>query len=157
MIATNRQSVTVTGDDPNIEFWIGQLHASRDRSGAATTSVTPALDGYILRSAMCKSPLGGTYLTDQFGEIHCPFPSALLFDPSRPCNAGVHLRDIELEQPCHGEARRTTPLFADECGRPYRHGRMDDLLNAAMLHCFGQGVADTHSWHSLRSGLASAL
>ena len=95
--------------------------------------------------------------TDQFGEIHCPFPSTVLFDPSRPCNAGAALRDIELEQPCRGHLRATTPLFADNIGHPYRHGPMDDLLDAALLYCFGPAAAGTHSWHSLRSGLASAL
>ena len=95
--------------------------------------------------------------TDQFGEIHSPFPSVVLFDPARACNAGVALRDIELEQPCRGAARASTPLFADDVGHPYRHERMDDLLNDALLFCFGAGVANTHSWHSLRSGLACAL
>ena len=95
--------------------------------------------------------------TDQFGEVHCPFPSAILFDPTKPCNAGADLRDIELEQPCRGGARASTPLFADESGHSYRHGKMDDLLHDAMLLCFGDGVARTHSWHSLRSGLACAL
>ena len=95
--------------------------------------------------------------TDQFGEVHCPFPSILLFDPERECNAGSALRDIELESPCRGSARAATPLFADSRGHPYRHGRMDDLLNAALLHYYGPGIAGTHSWHSLRSGLACAL
>ena len=31
------------------------------------------------------------------------------------------------------------------------------MLDAALLHCFGPAAASTHSWHSLRSGLASAL
>ena len=31
------------------------------------------------------------------------------------------------------------------------------MLDTALLHCFGSGAASTHSWHSLRSGLASAL
>ena len=95
--------------------------------------------------------------TDQFGEIHSPFPSVVLFDFTRACNAGVCLRDIELEQPCRGAERATTPLFADDAGHPFRHERMDDLLNAALLHVFGAGVMNTHSWHSLRSGLACAL
>ena len=95
--------------------------------------------------------------TDQFGEIHSPFPSVVLYDPSRTCNAGAALRDIELEQPCRGTDRETTPLFADPVGHPYRHERMDDLLDAALHFCYGSGVAATHSWHSLRSGLASAL
>jgi len=50
-------------------FALGRATALVVDCGAATTSVTPVLDGYILRSAMCKSPLGGTYLTDQFGEM----------------------------------------------------------------------------------------
>ena len=124
--------------------------------GVAVSDPTPAQLAQLRPGdyAMLAPPRSKT---DQFGEIHCPFPSAILFDPSRPCNAGVQLRDIELEQPCHGVARATAPLFADDVGQPYTHQRMDDLLNDAMLHCFDAGVANTHSWHSLRSGLASAL
>jgi hypothetical protein len=95
--------------------------------------------------------------TDQFGEIHSPFPSVVLFAPGHACNAGASLRDIELEQPCRGASRATAPLFADDAGHPFRHERLDDLLNDALLCLFGAGVRDTHSWHSLRSGLACAL
>jgi hypothetical protein len=95
--------------------------------------------------------------TDQFGEIHSPFPSCVLFDPSRPGNAGARLRDLELERPCRGAERATTPLFCDDFGRPFTHSRMDELLYAALLHLYGAGVANSHSWHSLRSGLACAL
>jgi hypothetical protein len=89
--------------------------------------------------------------------VHAPFPSALEYHPDKPCNAGQALLEIELEQPCHGAEREIRPLFADEKGHPFTHDVMDNLLFAVLLFFFGLGTAETHSWHSLRSGLASAL
>ena len=95
--------------------------------------------------------------TDQFGEIHSPFPSVILYDPQRSCNAGVDLRNIEEEQPCRGDDRSATALFADDAGHALTHARMDDLLDKALRALFGNEKAGTYSWHSLRSGLACAL
>ena len=55
------------------------------------------------------------------------------------------MRDIELEQPCHGASRATAPLFADDAGHPYRHERLDDLLNDALLFLFGAVVVHFNS------------
>ena len=94
--------------------------------------------------------------TDQFGEIHCPFPSTVPFRAD-PHSAGFILRQQELDDPCRGQARANQPLFADVDGRPFTHGVMDTLLNHMLVHCFGQGAAAKYSWHSMRVGLATAL
>jgi hypothetical protein len=94
--------------------------------------------------------------TDQFGEIHSPFPSAVAFSTD-PNSAGYIIQQIELRRPVHGVSRGVTPLFADEHGLPYTHGVMDTLLHAALVRLYGEKVASCYSWHSLRSGLATAL
>ena len=64
-------------------------------------------------------------------------------------------------RPVHGYSRELqgelTPLFADEYGLPYTHSVMDTLLHSALVRLYGEQVASCHSWHSLRSGLATAL
>ena len=94
--------------------------------------------------------------TDQFGEIHSPFPSAIAFSAD-PNSAGFIIQQIELLRPVHGRSRESTPLFADESGLPYTHSVMDTLLHAALVRLYGEKVASCYSWHSLRSGLATAL
>ena len=78
--------------------------------GVSVTDPTPAQLAQ-LKPGDCAILVPPRSKTDQFGEIHCPFPST-------------------------------------------EHGPMDDLLYAALLYCFGRAAAETHSWHSLRSGLA---
>lgn len=94
--------------------------------------------------------------TDQFGEIHCPFPSSVAFSDDDN-TAGFIIRQQELDAPCRGAARATTPLFADEHGLPFTHSVMDTLLHQMLVYCFGEQVASCYSWHSLRIGLATAL
>ena len=94
--------------------------------------------------------------TDQFGEIHCPFPSAIPFSTDVN-SAGFIIHEIELTRPCRGAARESTPLFADDRGQPFTHAVMDRLLDQMLIHCFGAGAARCYSWHSLRIGLATAL
>jgi hypothetical protein len=94
--------------------------------------------------------------TDQFGEIHSPFASAIAFSFDTN-SAGFIIQQIELARPVHGFSRQLTPLFADEHGLPYTHSVMDTLLHAALVRLYGEQVASCYSWHSLRSGLATAL
>ena len=94
--------------------------------------------------------------TDQFGEIHCPFPSSLPIT-NDPNGASAIIIGIELDRPCHGAQRESTPLFADEQGQPFNHAAMDALLHRAIAYIYGKAVASCHSWHSLRIGLATAL
>ncbi|KAL1503440.1 hypothetical protein AB1Y20_011928 [Prymnesium parvum] len=93
---------------------------------------------------------------DQWGEIHCPFPVTLTYDVDTP-NAAACLRDIELRTPCTGAARHRTPLFADRSGAAYSHGFLAALLSAALTFLYGAAVASLYTFHSYRSGLATAL
>jgi hypothetical protein len=94
--------------------------------------------------------------TDQFGEIHCPFPSTVPFNLN-PNSAGSIIRQLELDEPCRGTQRLAQPLFADEHGQPFTHAVMDTLLDHMLVLCFGMSAKTKHSWHSLRIGLATAL
>jgi hypothetical protein len=96
------------------------------------------------------------FVTRLVGEIHSPFPSAVAFSTD-PNSAGYIIQQIELRRPVHGVSRGVTPLFADEYGLPYTHSVMDTLLHAALVRLYGEKVASCYSWHSLRSGLATAL
>ena len=93
---------------------------------------------------------------DQMGEIHCPFPVTMPFNDS-PDNAAAALRDIELRCPCHGAARQTRPVIADELGNPYTHAVLDGILYAVLCFLYGPAMASLFSWHSYRSGLCTAL
>ena len=94
--------------------------------------------------------------SDQFGEQHCPFPSILPHDGSNT-SAAAGIRDIELEQPCAPDARRTTALFADEGGGPFTYDILHRELRQLLAAVFGANVASTLTWHSFRIGLACAL
>ena len=94
--------------------------------------------------------------SDQFGEIHCPFPVSLTLDAA-PDNAARAIIQLLLRFPCPDAERDTRPLFADIAGRPYTHARLDGLLRAVLTHLYGARVASLYTWHSYRSGLATAL
>ena len=94
---------------------------------------------------------------DQWGEIHCPFPVTLTYDADDPTNAAAQLRDIEIRQPCHGAARETRPLFADASGAGYTHSYLGRMLTAILTYLYGASVARLYTFHSYRSGLATAL
>ena len=93
---------------------------------------------------------------DQWGEIHCPFPTTLPFDHS-PDNAAAALRDIEKRCPCHGAERERRPVIANAAGNPYTHAFLDNMLHLVLVHRFGAAMASLFSWHSYRSGLCTAL
>ena len=94
--------------------------------------------------------------SDQFGQVHCPFPSVLPHDGS-DSSAAASVRDIELEQPCLPGARSTTPLFAGEDGKPFTYAVLHRELRQLLTALFGERVASTLTWHSIRIGLACAL
>ena len=106
--------------------------------------------GDIIHLAPCPSK------ADQFGEEHCPFPSILEYDGSETSAAGS-IRAIELERPCRGPQRSTTPLFANRTGRPYSYSTLNRWLHNLMVALVGPGLASVLSWHSFRIWLAMAL
>ena len=94
---------------------------------------------------------------DQWGEIHCPFAAVLTYEEHDPINAAAALRDIELQcQPPEAE-RPSTPLFSDANGAPYTHHYLHHILRLVLTYLYGKSVASLYSWHSFRSGLATAL
>ena len=94
--------------------------------------------------------------TDEWGEIHCPFPCTLIYSDD-PLNPARRLRDAELRAPCRGEARSTTPLFARPGGVLLSHSYMDPILSSVLTYTIGRENAAKYSWHSFRIGLACAL
>ena len=93
---------------------------------------------------------------DQWGEIHCPF-SATLTLHEEPGNAAAALRELVLRRPVPEDERATTPLFHDETYKPYTHAKLDSFLKRILTFLFGKAVASVFTWHSFRSGLATAL
>jgi hypothetical protein len=142
-------------------------HPSGELTYLTRSSVTYIIDGVAVpdpnRAQLLQMQPGDVILiepprskTDQFGEIHCPFPSTVPFD-HKPDSAGFLLRQQELERPCRGVHRIATPLFADEQGQPYTHAVLDTLLDHMLVFCFGLAAKSRYSWHSMRIGLATAL
>ena len=154
-------------------FRLGEIvrHTSGEIMYITFDSVTWRINGRMIRSptlAELQSLVSGRDAAfvapprskpDQWGEIHCPFPVVLTFDAADPVNAAAALRDLELRR-LRSEVpwpRDTTALFCTAEGQPYTHHRLHDLLRAALAHLYGALVAMLYSWHSYRSGLATAL
>eukprot|EP00965_Chrysotila_dentata_P101440 3348836-Pleurochrysis_carterae.AAC.1 len=66
--------------------------------------------------------------TDFSAVIYSPFSSVLPYDDTSLTNAAAALRALEESSPWTGEARARTPLFADNCGRPFTHAVLDTWL-----------------------------
>jgi len=142
-------------------------HASGEIMFLVHGNVTAVIGGRTLADpteAQWRSMRAGDYLvitpprskTDQFGEIHCPYPCILPFEDT-PLNAARRLREAALRRPCHGEARAATPLFATARGEPFSHSYLDTLLRAVLIFTIGPVRATLYSFHSARIGLACAL
>ena len=86
----------------------------------------------------------------------CNFMSVLPFTGKADC-AAEGIVALELAAPCHGDARKVTALFTDECGQPYTYARLNRMFHTLMVALFSTSVAATLSWHSIRIGLASSL
>ena len=124
--------------------------------GAFITDPTPA-QLYTMRPGIDYASVAPSRSKpDQWGEIHCPFPVTLTYD-DRPSNPAALLRDIEIHCPCHGTDRETTPLFADRSGAPYTHHYLSSMLTAVLTFLYGAAAARLYTFHSYRSGLATAL
>ena len=119
----------------------------KDPSVADLNTVRPG-DSFEIIVPLSKS--------DQFGEIHCPFPIPIEFSRDS-LSAFQRILAIELREPCHGTARESRPLIARPDGQPYTHGILDPTLHAVLVFLYGEQVARRYSWHSMRIGLACAL
>ena len=130
----------------HVTFRIGGV----PRSNPTPEQLRSMRPGDLVLVAPCASK------PDQFGEDHCPFPSVIEFDGDAD-SAAAALRDIELERPCSGAARATTPLFARADGSAYSYSTLNRLLHDLVAALFGNAIASVISWHSFRIGLACAL
>eukprot|EP00965_Chrysotila_dentata_P110488 3650863-Pleurochrysis_carterae.AAC.1 len=63
-----------------------------------------------------------------------------------------------ITNPCHGEARKTAPLFADNKSEPYTYAVLDKWLHSVLASLYDEQTAVVCSWHALRiGGFACAL
>jgi len=93
---------------------------------------------------------------DQWGETHCPFPVRLTYETTE-LNPASALRDLELSIGVQVTDRDSYPLFGDAAGQTYTHHYLHNLLKLVLAHLYGAAVAALYTWHSFRSGLATAL
>ena len=128
--------------------WVIDGHVIRNPTREQLNQLKPGRDYALLFPPRSKP--------DQWGELHSPFPSVLLYY-QEPANAASNLRDIELHAPCAQSQRSATPLFRSSSGEVYRHAFLDRMLKRVLLHCFGVAATRVYTWHSYRVGLATAL
>lgn len=93
----------------------------------------------------------GRTKTDQFGICWSPLSTPLPFRETGLCAARC-LRDLALSA-----KSQDSPIFADEHDQPLSHALLDRYLHELLLYLFDAAVAETHSWHSMRIGLACAM
>ena len=131
----------------SLMWFIGGVYL-RVPSRQQLLAMRPGIDGVL-----CFPPRSKP---DQWGEIHCPFPVRLTFEQTElnPCAA---LRDLELRIGPGVIDRDTQPLFGDASGIPYTHAYLHTLLRTVIAHLYGPTIAALYTWHSFRSGLATAL
>ena len=118
-------------------------------TAAQLHSLQPGRDAAIVSPPRSKP--------DPWGEIHCPFPMIFTFNDRDPINAASAIRDIELRYGLACARRDITPLFATGGSQTYTHHYLDRLLRDVLSHLYGPRVASVYSFHSFRSGLATAL
>ena len=129
-------------------FWrIDDLMVSAPTQ-AQLLSLTPGRDSAIVFPPRSKP--------DQWGETHCPFPVRLTFETT-DLNPAAALRDLELRVGVHLTDRDVRPLFGDAAGQTYTHHYLHNVLQLTLAHLYGATVAALYTWHSFRSGLATAL
>uniref|UniRef100_A0A7S0Q9S7 Tyr recombinase domain-containing protein n=1 Tax=Coccolithus braarudii TaxID=221442 RepID=A0A7S0Q9S7_9EUKA len=124
--------------------------------GTLYTSPPPALLRALVPGRDCALVAPPRAKPDQWGEIHCSFPATLTFSADAE-NVATTLRDIELRAPCAAGEREAVPLLCNADRTLLRHSVLDTMLRNVLTHLYGAKVAALYSWHSYRSGLATAL
>jgi hypothetical protein len=95
---------------------------------------------------------------DPWGLEWGPNPIYLRYAPSERVCAARELAQLELEAPCHGERRRTMPLFADHHGSPLATSFLRSELDARLRSAgFTSARVERITLHSFRVYLACAL
>ena len=129
-------------------FWCIDNVMIAKPSRAQLLSMRPGRDGAVVFPPRSKP--------DQWGETHCPFPVRLTYETTE-LNPAAALRDLELNIGEQVTDRDSHPLFGDAAGQTYTHHYLHNLLKLALAHLYGAAVAALYTWHSFRSGLATAL
>ena len=130
----------------DVSFTIGNV--------VVTDPTTEQLLGMREGDKVDVSPAPGK--CDEWLEIHAHFPYLFIFKQEH-YNVAAALRDIELRFPSHGAARQNARLFGDDKGQAYPRSVFCSWLRDALTHLYGQKVASLYTWHSYRSGFATAL
>lgn len=128
--------------------WVIDSRVVVSPTAAQLSNLVPNRDYALVSPPLAKS--------DQFGEIHCAYPTALLFH-DEPANAAAAIRDLELRLAPKPTDRLMKPLFPSASGQPYTHSFLDRLLKGVLRATFGDATALVFTWHSYRVGLATAL
>ena len=129
-------------------FWcIDNVMVSKP-ARAQLLGMRPGRDGAVVFPPRSKP--------DQWGETHCPFPVRLTYETTE-LNPASALRDLELSIGVQVTDRDSYPLFGDAAGQTYTHHYLHNLLKLVLTHLYGAAVAALYTWHSFRSGLATAL
>jgi len=140
-----------TGPDPFLTFthlvWSIRGTIVTDPTAAQLHSLRPGLDYAQVAPPLSKA--------DQWGERNCPFMVTLTYS-EEPENPAAQLRDLELR--CRGSGPRSArALFPDAAGEPYAHATLCHLLKGILTFLYSEAVASVYTFHSYRSGLATAL
>ena len=129
-------------------FWCVDNVMIAKPSRAQLLGMRPGRDGAVVFPPRSKP--------DQWGETHCPFPVRLTYETTE-LNPAAALRDLELNIGEQVTDRDSHPLFGDAAGQAYTHHYLHNLLKLVLAHLYGASVAALYTWHSFRSGLATAL
>ena len=121
----------------------------KNPTAAKLNSMVPGRDAALVSPPRSKP--------DPWGEIHCPFPMVFTFNDRDPINAAAAIRDIELRYGLACARRDLTPLFATSEGKTYTHHYLHQLLRDVLAYLYDARIASVYSFHSFRSGLATAL
>ena len=97
----------------------------------------------------------GRTKSDPLGTHWSPYPVYLPVDSTGVLNAGRLLFEYDAHFPVAVMDRAATPLFTDTDGSRLKRPFLEKVLKS-WLRLTGVDP-DTHSWHSWRSYLASAL
>ena len=140
-----------TGPDPFLTFahlvWSIRGTIVTDPTAAQLRSLRPGLDYAQVAPPLSKA--------DQWGERNCPFMVTLTYSEG-PENPAAQLRDLELR--CRGSGPRSArALFPNAAGEPYAHATLCHLLKGILTFLYSEAVASVYTFHSYRSGLATAL
>ena len=152
-IGSRKGESTKLPHDVDENDWFTRFSVTVEHKGRMYTDPSPAIwasleeGDYVL-----VAPKGSK--CDQYG--HGTEPVVLPFHDDQ-LNAAKWIRDLEVLFPSRGEARKRTPLFADDSNQPFTDGTFAAYIKAVLEAVVGKTRATYLSPHSWRVWLASSL